>query len=69
MDGFEKARCPREMIRLIRSFHQDIGVAGIHLDGQVLEDIHAQNGLRQGCGIYGTKFSSTNLPGSRKVAD
>ena len=41
-----KLGVPEEMIRLIKSFHQDMHV-GINLYRKVMEEIRAQNGLRQ----------------------
>jgi hypothetical protein len=37
-----------ENIRISRSFHQDIRPR-IHLDGETVEEIQVQNGLRQDC--------------------
>lgn len=44
----KKLGVPDVSIQLIRSFHTDMK-AMIRLDGELLEEISVENGLRQGC--------------------
>ena len=39
---------PEVVVQLVRSFHTDMKVK-IHLDGELLDEISVENGLRQGC--------------------
>ena len=46
--ALEKLGIPRKVIQLVRSFHSDMK-ASIRIEGELLDDINVENGLRQGC--------------------
>lgn len=46
--ALQKLGVPEVVVNLIRSFHTDMK-AKIRLDGELLEEISVENGLRQGC--------------------
>ena len=47
---------PGVLVNIVRSFHQNMN-AQIRLDGELLEGIGMNNGLRQGCTIAPTLFN------------
>ena len=46
--ALRKLGVPDQTVQLVKSFHQDMQ-ARISLDGNLLEEIDVNNGLRQGC--------------------
>ena len=55
--GIEKNGCtPDILIDIIRSFHDNMN-ASIRVDGELLEVIEVNNGLRQGCSKAPTLFN------------
>ena len=44
------------LVDIVRSFHSDM-MARIRVDGELLEEIGVNNGLRQGCTIAPTLFN------------
>ena len=51
-----KLGVPEVLVNIIRSFHSNIS-AQIRLDGELLEEIGVNNGLRKGCTIAPMFFS------------
>ena len=51
-----KLGVPEVLINIVRSFHENM-TAQIRLDGELLEGIDVNNGLRQGCTIAPTLFN------------
>ena len=47
---------PDILIDIIRSFHDNVN-ASIRVDGELLEEIEVNNGLRQGCSMSPTLFN------------
>ena len=47
---------PDILIDIIRSFHDNMN-ANIRVDGELLEEIEVNNGLRQGCSMAPTLFN------------
>ena len=47
---------PERLIGIIRSFHDNMN-AHIRVDGELLEEIEVNNGLRQGCSMAPTLFN------------
>ena len=70
--ALKKLGVPEKTVNLIRAFHNNMK-AKIRLDGELLEDINVENGLRQGCCMAPVLFNLyTTLVFERwqdKVAD
>ena len=54
--GLGKLGVPGVLVNIVRSFHENMN-AQIRLDGELLEGIGVNNGLRQGCTIAPTLFN------------
>ena len=56
MAGTEKLCVPDTLIDIIGSFNDNMN-ASIRVDGELLEEIEVNNGLRQGCSMASTLFN------------
>ena len=54
--ALEKLGIPEEMISIVRSFQENMK-ARIRVDGELLEEIEVENGLRQGCTMAPSLFN------------
>ena len=54
--ALEKLGIPEEVISIVRSFHEN-KKARIRVDGELLEEIEVENGLRQGCTMAPSLFN------------
>ena len=54
--AFEKLGIPEELTDTVRSFHENMK-ARIRVDGELLEEIKVENGLRQGCTMAPSLFN------------